>query len=141
MNKRRQGKPFTTEILLFAIIGAFFFAVAGVYAWAAEYEPVGTTGFALLGGFSAIIAGHLWLVRRRVALRPEDDFDGEIHESAGEIGTFAPHSWWPLVLGIAAALAFLGAAIGWWITGIGAVLAVIGLVGHLFEFSRGQHAH
>jgi hypothetical protein len=41
----------------------------------------------------------------------------------------------------AAAVAFLGLAVGWWVLYIGFILGVIGLVGWVFEFSRGQHAH
>jgi hypothetical protein len=32
-------------------------------------------------------------------------------------------------------------AIGWWLLYVGVALGVIGLVGWIFEFSRGQHAH
>ena len=56
-------------------------------------------------------------------------------------GVFAPWSWWPLVIGAAAALAFLGLAVGWWVLYLGFVVGVIGLVGWVFEFNRGQHAH
>ena len=36
---------------------------------------------------------------------------------------------------------FLALAVGWWILAIAAPVAVVGLVGWVFEFSRGQHAH
>lgn len=137
----RQAHPLRAEFLLFGVIGVFFGVVAVVYTSVANAEVVGTTGFFLLSGMSFIIAGYLWVVSRRIPVRPEDDPHGEIAERTGEVGVFAPHSWWPLVLGAAAALVFLGAAIGWWITGIGVVVGVIGLVGNTFEFSRGQHAH
>ena len=94
-----------------------------------------------MAGLSAIIAGYLWVLSRRIELRPEDDPFGEITHRTGEVGVFSPHSWWPLVLGVAAALLFLGAAIGFWISIIGVVVGVMGLVGQIFEFSLGQHAH
>ena len=39
------------------------------------------------------------------------------------------------------AILVFGMAVGWWLLVIGAALGVIGLVGWIFEFSRGQHAH
>ncbi|MDN5559117.1 MAG: cytochrome c oxidase subunit 4 [Ruaniaceae bacterium] len=126
---------------LFLGLTLFFLFLAVVYAVVADLEPVGTTVFALLAGLTIIIAAYLWILSLRMPARPSDREDGEIAETAGEYGTFAPHSWWPLVLGIAASLAFLGPALGWWLTGLGVVVTIIGLVGHLFEFSRGQHAH
>ena len=45
------------------------------------------------------------------------------------------------MIGVAAAITFAGLAVGFWLSGIGVALGVIGLVGWVFEFSRGQHAH
>ena len=78
---------------------------------------------------------------KRVGLRPEDRSDAEIHEGAGEQGHFSPWSWWPLVLGIACATGFLGLAVGTWIIFIAGGLAVVALVGWVYEYSRGDHAH
>ena len=36
---------------------------------------------------------------------------------------------------------FLALAVGWWLLVVFAPIAVIGLIGWMFEFSRGQHAH
>ena len=58
--------------------------------------------------------------------------DGEIEQGTGELGFFSPHSWWPLYVGLAAAIAALGVAIGWWLFLIGLLalfLTVIGLFG------------
>jgi hypothetical protein len=38
-------------------------------------------------------------------------------------------------------VAFLSLAVGWWVMYVGLILGVIGLVGWVFEYSRGQHAH
>lgn len=138
---KTPSRAFTPEIILFVVLTVFFAFLAVVYAIVADLEPVGTTVFVLLVGLSGMIAGYLFLLSRRVEVRPQDREDGEIAETAGEVGTFAPHSWWPLVLGIATALAFAGVAVGWWMFGLGVALGAIGLVGQLFEFSRGQHAH
>lgn len=137
----RRAKPLRAEFLLFAVLFVFFTIVGVVYLNVADAEPAGTTAFFLVAGLAAIIAGYLWVLSRRIELRPEDDPLGEIAQRTGEIGVFSPHSWWPLVLGAAVALLFLGAAIGFWIAVPGVILGLIGLVGQIFEFSRGQHAH
>ena len=73
--------------------------------------------------------------------RAEGSGDPLDRQGAGDQGVFSPWSWWPLVIGAAAALVFAGLAVGWWLAAIGGGLAVIGLTGWVFEFSRGQHAH
>jgi hypothetical protein len=135
-------RPMRVEVGVFILGPVFFLPIALIYGFVADWEPVGTTALLLLVGLYGIAGGYLWLLSRRLDPRPEDDPLGEIEDNAGEIGVFSPHSWWPLVLGIAVAMAFLGPAVdAWWLTGVGVVVAMIGLVGQLFEFSRGQHAH
>ncbi|SNU01618.1 Cytochrome c oxidase subunit IV [Ruaniaceae bacterium KH17] len=145
MSDKTPNNPTTSlrnEMILFGILVPFFGIVGIVYLVVSDAEPVGTTVFLLLAAFAAIIAGYLFILSRRIPVRPSDRFDAEIAEAAGEVGTFAPHSWWPLVLGVAAAICFLGVAlIAWWMVGIGVALTLVGLVGHVYEFSRGQHAH
>ena len=38
-------------------------------------------------------------------------------------------------------MAFTGLAVGWWLVGIAAVFGGIALVGWVYEFYRGEHAH
>jgi hypothetical protein len=38
-------------------------------------------------------------------------------------------------------MAFVGVAAGWWILALGVPFVLIGVVGWVMEFSRGQHAH
>ena len=133
--------PLHVETILFAAAIVFFLPVGLIYGWVSGWEPVGSVSLLLLCGMFGLAGGYLWLLGRRVDPRPEDNPTANIEDRAGEVGVFSPHSWWPLVLGIAAALVFLGVAIGWWVTGIGVLVAVVGLIGQLFEFSRGQHAH
>jgi MFS family permease len=123
--------------------GVFFFVpVALVYGFLTDWnEPVGLLGVLLIAGLSGMIGGYLGFTAKRVGPRPEDRNDAEIHEGAGEQGHFSPWSWWPLVLGLAAAGGFLGLAVGWWIVFIAAGLALVALVGWVFEYSRGDHAH
>ncbi len=129
------------EAKLFGAGVLFFLPVGLVYALWSDGEPVGTVGIPLVGGLVGMIGAYFALLARRIDARPEDDAEGEIDQGAGDQGVFAPWSWWPLAIGASAAVAFAGLAIGWWLVGIGAVLGVIALVGWVFEYSRGLHAH
>jgi hypothetical protein len=130
------------EIKLFLWLTPFFLLVGVVYGFLTEWqEPVGFLGIPLVGGLMAMVGAYLALTARRIDPRPEDDEDGDIEDGAGDQGVYAPWSWWPLVLGLAAATAFLGMAVGWWVLYIAFMIGVIALVGWVFEFSRGQHAH
>ena len=129
------------ETRLFLIFVPFFIVVALVYGFWSRWEPVGVACLFLTAGLVAMVGAYLGLVSRRIDARPEDDPYGDIEQGAGEQGTFSPWSWWPLVLAAGAAVAFASLAIGWWLLAIGAGLGAIGLVGWVFEFSRGQHAH
>jgi hypothetical protein len=72
---------------------------------------------------------------------PEDRDDAQIDDADGEIGFFSPWSWWPFVMGIGLALVFTGIAIGPWIAFVGAPIAIISIVGLVFEYYRGLFAH
>ncbi|MGB9034595.1 cytochrome C oxidase subunit IV [Arthrobacter sp. UCD-GKA] len=123
--------------------GVFFFTpVAIVYGIMTKWnEPVGVLATFMLVGMTLMVGWYLLHTSRRVGARPEDRVDGDIHENAGAIGLFAPWSWWPLVLGTGAAVGFLGLAVGFWVLYIGVGFTIIGLVGWVYEFSRGNHAH
>lgn len=129
------------ETRLFLLLVPFFVLVALGYGWWSGWEPVGVVALLLVGGLVGMIGLYLGLVARRIDPRPEDDPYAEIADGAGEQGVFSPGSWWPLAAGGAAALVFLGLAVGWWLVGVGVVLGLLALVGWVFEFSRGQHAH
>jgi hypothetical protein len=130
-----------TEYWLFA--GGVLWAIplGFIYGYLSHWEAVGTTGILLVGGLGALVASYLWVTSRRIDPRPEDDLYAEMSDGAGEQGVFAPHSWWPLVLGATIAISFLGIAIGWWLIALGGGLAMLALVGWVFEFYRGAHAH
>jgi len=130
------------ESNLFLLPAFFFFASGIVYGFLTHFhELVGFPAIMLTGGMFLMVGYYFRMLSKRHGKRPEDRNDGEIAEQSGDQGIFAPWSWWPLVLGIAAMLGFAGLAIGWWILAPALVVAVIGLVGWVFEFSRGQHAH
>jgi hypothetical protein len=127
------------KLFLYGII--FFIPVGLIYAVWSDGEPVGTLGIPLVGGLVGMIGGYLALLARRIDARPEDDPFGEIEQGAGDQGVYSPWSWWPLVIALAAAVVFTGLALGWWLVYVGFVFGIVGLVGFVFEFSRGQHAH
>ncbi|MEV5409228.1 cytochrome c oxidase subunit 4 [Thermopolyspora sp. NPDC052614] len=122
------------------IIGLFFAAVDIVY-WFWSREPAGTTALAISVGLAFMIGYYLMFTARRVGDQPEDDKQGEIHQAAGEVGFFPPHSWWPLFVCAAAALATVGFVIGWWMFLIGAAAVVLTLVGFVFEYYRSHFSH
>ena len=129
------------EFKLFLYGVLFFFPVGLIYGVFSDGEPVGTVGIPLVGGLVGMIGAYLALLSRRIDPRPEDDDQGEIAEGQGDQGLFSPWSWWPLAIGASAAIAFLGLAVGFWLTGVGVAFAVIALIGWVFEYSRGIHAH
>lgn len=134
-------KPLRTEALLFVGAAVLFAVIAVIYGLLTTWEPVGSTALFLLAGLGGLTGIYLLVLGNRIDPRPEDDPFADIEDGAGEVGVFSPWSWWPLVLGIAVALLFLGLAVGAWVAALGAVLGIIGLVGQIYEFSRGQHAH
>jgi hypothetical protein len=146
---------------LFWILAGFFALAAIVYSvWAYQYDAqrlatdpsrgegsttiewVGTIGLALCGALSLLLAFYL---RRSFESQggelPEDRLDADIDDGAGEQGHFSPWSWWPIILAASAMLVFLGIAVGIWIALIGAGLAIIALVGWVYEYYRGYFAH
>jgi hypothetical protein len=119
-----------------------FLVFAIVYGSVTHWEePVGVACLFLTTGLAALIGGYLAYTARHIDARPEDDAFGEIAEGAGELGEFAPYSWWPLAAAGGGALLFAGLAVGWWLMVIGAGVGALGLVGWVFEFYRGEHAH
>ena len=127
------------KLFLYGIV--FFIPVGLVYGLWSGGEAVGTIGIPFVGGLVGMVGGYFALLARRIDPRPEDDAYGEIEQGAGNQGTFSPWSWWPLVVAAAASIAFLAMAVGWWLMVPAVILGVVCLVGWLFEFSRGQHAH
>ena len=129
------------EACLFLGCAAFFGGSDIVY-WYFSHDPTGTTALALAVCLAFLTGFYLLFTGRRLPTRrPEDDTEGEIDEGAGELGFFSPHSWWPLFVGIAAAVAALGVAVGWWLFLIGALATLLSMVGFVFEYYRGHYAH
>lgn len=135
-----------SNIRILLVMAAYFTLTTIAYGvWTAlewgAVEPIGTAAMGLLVVLSVFIAFYLYSGLRRTATLPEDNVDGNIEDDAGEIGFFAPWSWWPLALGASAGLAFAGLAVGWWFFFIAIPFAIVSVVGFVFEHDRFAHAH
>jgi hypothetical protein len=124
------------EGLLFAMISAFLLSITLVY-WLLSRDPTGTTALGLSGGLAFIVGYYLLFTSRRMEARPEDRPDAEIAEGAGEVGFFAPHSWWPFFAGFAFILVGLGLIFGTFMLVIGLGAIAVAVVGFTFEFYLG----
>jgi len=125
---------------LFIGSGIFLGGTDIVY-WYTSYDPTGTTALALAVGLCLLAGFYVMFTGRRLPLRPEDNTQAEVSDGTGEIGFFSPHSWWPLFLAFAAAVAAAGLAIGWWLFLIGMLFTVFASIGFVFEYYRGHFSH
>lgn len=128
------------ESYIFAFVAILLGGSGGVY-WFTSHDPAGTALLVFGTALGVLVGSFILLSGRRVGPRPEDNPESEIAEGAGEVGFFSPHSWWPLPLAATASIVFLGLAVGWWLVIIGTVLGALALVGWVFEYWRGAHAH
>jgi hypothetical protein len=124
------------ETAVFGFIGLFLLPVTAVY-WFLSHEWVGTVCLLLTGFFGLMIAYYLGFTARRLTARPSDRPDAEIAEDAGEVGFFAPHSWWPVALAFSATTLGIGLVIGPFLAIIGFAMVVGAAMGMLFEFYVG----
>lgn len=129
------------ESKLFGLLAAFFGVMAVIYGlWGGWREPVGVVALLLSMLLAGMVAYYTHYIGSKLPLRPEDDEEGDIGQIEGEFGFFSPYSWWPLWLGLTAAVCFLGLAVGWWLFIIGASFGVFAVVGWTFEYFKGEHA-
>ena len=124
------------EGYLFAFIALFLVPVTIVY-WLLSEDPTGTTCLALSIGLAFMVGYYLLFTARRMDERPEDRPNAEISEGSGEVGFFAPHSWWPIGLGAAFSITMIGTVIGPFLAAIGALFLTITVCGLLFEYYVG----
>ena len=116
---------------------AIFYAILTVIYWQVGGEPVGITAISLSAGLALIVGFYLWFTDRRLGnLLPEDNQQGEIADSAGELGFFSPHSWWPLPVALSACAVGLGLIIGWWLTFISVGALIISILGLVLEYEK-----
>lgn len=128
------------ESWIIVSIAIFCALVAPIYWWI-TYDPTGTTALVMTTLLCTLLGFYLIVVARQIPARPEDRADADIMEGAGEQGFFPPYSWWPLYCGLAFAAIVLGVVIGWWLFIIGVAIGVFTLIGWIYEYYRGVHAH
>jgi hypothetical protein len=128
------------ESWIIVSIAIFCALVAPIYWWI-TYDPTGTTALVMTTLLCALLGFYLIVVAKQIPARPEDRDDGDIIDGAGELGFFPPYSWWPLYCSLAFSAIVLGLVFGWWLFIIGAGLGLFTLIGWIFEYYRGVHAH
>ena len=118
-----------------------FLGCSGVVYWLLSHEPAGTTALILCAGLTALIGYYLLFTERRLQLQPDDDPVGDIDDGGG-VRLLQPAQ-------LVAAAAGGGrwrwcswaSVFGWWLSVIGAALGTVALIGFVFEYYRGEHAH
>jgi hypothetical protein len=128
------------ETWVFVALAVFVGLITPIY-WIMSNDPTGTAALILTFFLVLMIALYLGLIARRIDPRPEDKKSGEIAEGAGELGFFPPQSKWPLFVAIAFTFFILGPVFGWWLMILGVAFGAVTLMGLVFEFYRGDHAH
>jgi hypothetical protein len=137
------------ESRLFEFVATFFFVVGIMYAFLTSkfsdvggVEWAGVTALILTGMMALIVATFFRFVARRLDTRPEDYEAAEVSDGAGELGFFSPHSWWPLLIALSAAITAVGLAL-WlpflFVAGLVFVLATV--AGLVFEYYIGPEKH
>lgn len=148
--------------ILFWLLSAFFGLAALIYGWwtwaeaggnpegsAVEsyyqggpgVEWIGVIGLSLASVMGAFVGFYLQRgYNAQGGELPEDRPDANIDDGDPELGFFSPWSWWPITLSAAAALGFLGLAVGFWIAVVGFGLFLVAITGWVYEYYRGYHA-
>jgi hypothetical protein len=115
---------------------AVFYAVVDIVYWQVGGEALGITAIGLSGGLALTIGFYFYTNDKRMGLLPSDNLEGEIADLAGELGFFAPHSWWPLPLALSACAMGLGLIVGWWLTIIALGSLVVSIIGFTTEYEK-----
>ena len=127
---------------ILTILALFFLPVGLVYGVLTNFEElVGFPAFIVASLTMLGLAMYLFKHDKAIGAQPQDNLAGEINDEHYEYGFYSPWSWWPLVVASGGAIVFTGVAVGWWIMPFGAVIAFVGLIGLVYEYDRGDHAH
>ncbi|MGV9246752.1 aa3-type cytochrome oxidase subunit IV [Streptomyces sp. NPDC003710] len=122
-----------SEAYLFAGVALFFLLTDAAYIWFAR-EPAGIAALSVSFGMSSVISFFCLINYGRKGLRPEDRPDSEIRERSGTIGFFPPHSGYPVITALGAAVIAVGIVYGVWIILVGFGLLGPGVLGMVFQF-------
>ena len=131
---RVAWKLFAVLTLFYAVLDAVYFFVGG--------EELGVIAIGLSALLALLIGYYLWFIDRRSGgVLPEDNDLGEISDSAGELGFYSPHSWWPLPVALSATALSLGLIIGWWLVLIALGTLVLSIIGMVTEYEKPEPQH
>lgn len=138
---RIESRLFEFVATFFAVVGVMYAVLTSRFA-TGGVEWAGVTALFLTGMMALIVATFFRFVARRLDTRPEDYEAAEIADGAGELGFFSPHSWWPILVALSAAVAAVGFAL-WlpWLFVTGAVLILATAAGLVFEYYVGPEKH
>jgi len=120
---------------------AVFFALIAPTYWFLTDDPTGTAALIMTTLLAALVTFYLAFHANKMDPRPEDRMEAEVVDGAGELGFFPPYSWWPLWCATALGVCVVGIVFGWWLFIIGIGAGSIALIGWVFEYYRGEHAH
>jgi hypothetical protein len=122
------------EARIFLLVTVFLFIAAAVYLpWSGD--PIGGTALILSGGLCGLCGTYFSFISRRIPPRPEDRPDAEIAEGAGELGFFSPSSYWPVGIGLAAAVTGIGIVyFSPWLLAVGGIAVLCAAGGLVFEY-------
>ena len=137
-----------SNIVIFWILTAYLVLLAAVYTvWNlidhGGVEWVGSTAILLSGALTGFIAFYLQLTRSKQGGELIEDLeDSDIDDGDPELGEFSPWSWWPLVLAFGASLVILGLCVGFefWLAFLSLPIVIVGVVGWVYEYYRGNFA-
>lgn len=117
------------EALLWTGVTVYFFVIGGIY-FAAGGEEAGLAILAMAVALGGLVAGWSWHWRRRHGDRVEDRAESDAADAAGVVGVFPAASLRPLALAVGISAAFLGVALGSWMTlaGLGIVASQVALL-------------
>jgi hypothetical protein len=138
-----------SQIGIWWLLTGFFLIVAISYTvWSlvdpnhGRVEWIGTITLLFSAFMSGLIGVFVSLAHKgqKGVDLPEDRLDAEIDDADPELGHFSPWSWWPLVLAAAPAVGMISLATAHFLIPVAAGLLVVGLVGWVYEYYRGNFA-
>jgi hypothetical protein len=124
-----------SEAYLFAGVASFFLLTDAAYIWFAR-EPAGIAALTVSFAMSAVISFFCLINYRRKGGRPEDRPDADIRERSGVVDFFPPHSGYPVITALGAAVIAVGLVYGVWVILIGFGLLWPGVFGMVFQYGN-----
>ncbi len=127
--------------------GCFFYALVGVVYgfWTKAVDGtidwIGTTVLVFTALMAFLIGFYFNFTAKRIGNLPEDDLNADQDDADPDYGFFSPHSWWPMAVAGSVAIVAYGWVFAAWLVALGVVSLLLSVVGFVFEYYRGDHAH